>query len=62
VCQTKEQKSLRSWALVAHSYNPSYLGGRVKENWDLKSVRANSSQDPILKKPFSKKGWWSGSR
>jgi hypothetical protein len=24
--------------------------------------QANSSQDPILKKPNTKKGWWSGSR
>jgi hypothetical protein len=28
----------------------------------LKPFWANSSLDPILKKPFTKKGWWSGSK
>jgi hypothetical protein len=28
----------------------------------LKPAQANSSQEPILKKPNTKMGWWSGSR
>jgi hypothetical protein len=36
---------------VAHAYNPSYSGGRDQEDCGLKPVRANSSRDPILKKP-----------
>jgi hypothetical protein len=51
-------KTLRSQALVA----PSYLGGRDQEDHSLKPAGANSLQDPILKKPFTEKGWWSGSR
>jgi hypothetical protein len=51
-----------SQALVAHTCNPSYSGGRDQEDCGLKSAQANGSQDPILKKPFTKKGWWSGSR
>jgi hypothetical protein len=27
-----------------------------------KPAWANSLRDPILKKPFTKQGWWSGSR
>jgi hypothetical protein len=47
---------------MAHAYNPRYSGGRDKEGLCLKSARAHSSQDPILKIPITKKGWWSGSR
>jgi hypothetical protein len=50
-----------NWALVAHVYNPCYSGGRDQEDLGLKPALANSSQDPILKKPNTKKGWWSGS-
>jgi hypothetical protein len=28
--------------VVAHTYNPSYSGGRDQEDWGLKSVQANS--------------------
>jgi hypothetical protein len=53
----------RSWVLVAHACNPSYSGGRDQEGCGLKPTWANSSQDPILKKPITKQmGWWSGSR
>jgi hypothetical protein len=38
---------------VAHSCNPSYLGGRDQEDHSLKSAQAN--RNPILKKPISKK-------
>jgi hypothetical protein len=50
------------WALVVHTCNLSYSGGRDQEDRSLRSAPANSSQDPISKKPFTKKGWWSGSR
>jgi hypothetical protein len=49
-------------APVAHTYNPRYLGGRDQEAHGSKPAQANSSQDPILKKPSQKWGWWSGSR
>jgi hypothetical protein len=51
-----------SGALVAHTYNPSYLGGRVQEDQVSKPAQANSSRDPISKNPITKKGWWSGSK
>jgi hypothetical protein len=43
-----------SWALVAHTCNPSYSGGRDQEDCSLKKIQANSLQDAILKKPFIK--------
>jgi hypothetical protein len=39
--------------LVAHTCNPSYLGGRDYEDHSSKPAWANSSQDPILKKPIT---------
>jgi hypothetical protein len=49
--------------MVAHAYNPSYLGGRDQEDRGLKAAQANSSARPYLqKKPSQQKGWWSGSR
>jgi hypothetical protein len=42
--------------------NPSYSGGRYQEDHYSKPAQANSSWDSISKKPFTKKGWWSGSR
>jgi hypothetical protein len=39
---------------VAHSYNPNYSGGRNQENHSLKPAWANSLQDLISKKPFTK--------
>jgi hypothetical protein len=50
-------KSSWGWALVAHACNPSYSGGSDQEDLSAKSAWANSSQDPILKKPNTKKGW-----
>jgi hypothetical protein len=41
---------------VTHSCNPRYSGGRDQEDHDSKPVQANSSEDPILKNPFTKKG------
>jgi hypothetical protein len=50
-------------ARVAHAYKPSSLGGRDQEDCGLKAALANSSQEPTyLEKPFTKKGWCSGSR
>jgi hypothetical protein len=43
----------RNQALVAHTCNPSYSGGREQENH---GSQANSSQDPIYKIPITKKG------
>jgi hypothetical protein len=62
IYMAKLSKQYFSQALVAHAYNPSYSGGRDQENCGLKPARANSLQDPISKKLFTKKGWWSGSR
>jgi hypothetical protein len=55
------KKQLR-WVPVAHACNPSYSGGRDQEDHVLKPAWANNSQDPISKKPITKKGYWSGSR
>jgi hypothetical protein len=41
---------------VAHTCNPSYSGDRDQEDYGLKPAWANSSRDPILKKPIKKKG------
>jgi hypothetical protein len=51
-------------AVVAHACNLSYSGGSDQEDHGLKPAQANSSQDPISKKPTTKKekSWWSGSR
>jgi hypothetical protein len=49
-------KGKSSRELVAHTCNPTYSGGRNQEDCGLKPAQANSSQDPILKKPFTKKG------
>jgi hypothetical protein len=57
-----DQKEKRSWVPVANAYNPSYSRGRDQEDRSSKPARAKSSQDPILKKPFTKKGWWHGLR
>jgi hypothetical protein len=41
---------------VAHAWNPSYSGGRDQEDCGSNPARANSSQHPMLKKPFTKIG------
>jgi hypothetical protein len=40
---------------VAHTCNPSYLGGRDQEDQGLRPARANSSLRPYRGKPFTKK-------
>jgi hypothetical protein len=41
--------------LGGHAYNPSYSGGKDQEDCSLKPAWANSSWDPILKKPSQKR-------
>jgi hypothetical protein len=41
---------------MAHTYNPSYSGGRDQEDRGLKAAWANSSGDPISKILITKKG------
>jgi hypothetical protein len=43
-----------SQALMAHTCNPSYSGGRNQENNISKPAWVNSSRDHILKKPILK--------
>jgi hypothetical protein len=43
-------------APVAHTYNPSYSGGRDQEDCGSKPAWAHSLQDPILKKTHHKTG------
>jgi hypothetical protein len=57
-----EEVTSEAGALVAHACNPSYSGGRDQEDHSSKPAQENSSQDPISKKPSTKKGWRSGSR
>jgi hypothetical protein len=40
--------------LVAYAYNPSYSGSRDKKDLSSKQPWADSSQDPISKKPITK--------
>jgi hypothetical protein len=51
--QTKNKN--QSQALLAHTCNPSYSGGRDQENHSLKPEQESSSPDPISKKK-NKKG------
>jgi hypothetical protein len=50
------------WVLVAHAYNPSYLGGRDQEDLGSNPAWANSSETLSQKNPSQKKDWWSGLR
>jgi hypothetical protein len=45
-----------SWLPEAHAYNPSYSRGRDQEDHGSKLPWANSSRDPVPKKPITKKG------
>jgi hypothetical protein len=42
--------------LWAHTCNPSYSGGRVREDHGSKPIRKNSSGDPILTKTQKRAG------
>jgi hypothetical protein len=46
----------KSWASVAHTYNPSYSGGRDEEDGSSKSAQPNGSKDPISKENHHKNG------
>jgi hypothetical protein len=50
------QEAGRGQTPVAHTCNPSYSGGKEQEDHGSKPARANSSLDPISKKPFTKIG------
>jgi hypothetical protein len=52
----KVLKLIVGWAQVAHISNLSYSRGRDQEDCSSKPARANSEQDPILKKLITKKG------
>jgi hypothetical protein len=45
-----------SWVLVAHTCNPSYSRGRDQED-SCSSQHGQIVQEPMSKKPFTKKGW-----
>jgi hypothetical protein len=40
---------------VAHAYNPSYSGGRDREDQGSKPGQADSLQEPISKNPSQKR-------
>jgi hypothetical protein len=48
--------------LVAHVCNPSYSGGRDQEDRGSKPAQSKQFLRSYFKKPFTKKGWWNGSR
>jgi hypothetical protein len=43
----KKKKKYERWALVAHTYNPNYSGGRNQEDSGFEASQVNSSQDLI---------------
>jgi hypothetical protein len=49
------QKQKLSWVPVVHTCNPSYSGGRDQEDHCLKPARQIVPQDPISKKPITKR-------
>jgi hypothetical protein len=48
-------RHLPNQALLAHTCNPSYSGGRDQEDRDSKPAQANRLLDSIFKKPVTKK-------
>jgi hypothetical protein len=47
---------MQSQELLAHDCNPLYSGGKDQEDRGSKPAWKNSSQDPISKTLFTKKG------
>jgi hypothetical protein len=47
---------------MVYTCNPSYSGGKDQEDRGSKPALGKQFVRPYLKKPFTKKGWWSGSR
>jgi hypothetical protein len=58
--ETREEEAQSQLGAVAHLQ--SQLLRRHQEDCGSKPARENNSQNPILKKPITKKGWWSGLR
>jgi hypothetical protein len=58
-CEMLPDKRLRyparGWVPVARTYNPSYSGSKDHEDCGSKPAWANSSQDPISKKLYTKR-------
>jgi hypothetical protein len=52
---------IHSWGTMAHTYNPSYSGGKDQEDCSLKPAQANGSRNSILRNTPPNKGWHSGS-
>jgi hypothetical protein len=48
-------KNIFSQAPVAHTCNPRFSKSRNQEDWGSKPAQANSSQDPVSKKPNTKR-------
>jgi hypothetical protein len=55
------EKAMLCWALVAHTCNPNYPGGRDEKDCDLKPDQDKQLPRLYLKKSITKKGWWNGS-
>jgi hypothetical protein len=53
--KNKQLRIVSSQALVAHTCNPSYSGGRDQQDHGLKPAQGNSSWDPISKNPSQKR-------
>jgi hypothetical protein len=53
-----QRESMLSLVPVAHTYNPSYSGGRDQEDHGSQPAQANSWWDPILKNPSQKRAGW----
>jgi hypothetical protein len=47
---------------VAQAYNPSYSGGRDREDAQFKASLDKQFVRLYLKKPTRKNGWWSSSK
>jgi hypothetical protein len=56
LCIINPTKIKNGQVLVAHTYNPSYSGGRDQEDSGSKPDQANSSGKLYLEKPFTKIG------
>jgi hypothetical protein len=58
-----QKANLKKWNFSwVHACNPSYSGGRDQEDCGLRPAQPNSSWEPILKTPITKKGWRNDSR
>jgi hypothetical protein len=53
---TKKKKNKTSWTPLAHTYNPSYSGGRDQEDHGSKSAPGKQFSRSYLKENHHKKG------